>query len=660
MASPIHSSRSEPGNEHAKVKSVFKPTDADEQSGKTIAAMGAYLTKLLSSKKQERIFGEGHKLAKVVQTQREKVLSNATLTKQEETRQLKKSIDQEAAQRQEQDNALLSESKSIQKIAIKKFLEKTEGESSKASEYLNTGFEIINQIIDAGKEIDDLFNKMDITRRPEFEAAWESIQKTMTEANASKVSIDSVKEDFIFYVKLSAECVQLDLEIESLENLKKKIEEKKEEISKAESRNKNDLKIELNKLKLQEKTLNKKIEEMQRELSLKGLNLIVSKGTKYVEAVTLLMKTSSTARSLLGKLVKHLTAIGSLVAFKTAVEKMMMCGKKIHETGKKIETLKREQKEIPAHLDPRTKVLISNAYSFKMMHMERSKVLLKAEAAFSMLRAVIASLDLTKASVACIAILFGVVIATPGLNTASAVLGILIVVGITGIDIFHKMKHDRVGTKLELQQNEESVKIFALSGQFHTKSREFEQLRLAFEEVLREEAEMIHLLKSLDEKAKSYSPAQLEMIVAYWEAQLAPIAERRMKLQKMHDEAYSALYMLSLELDATIDQKNVLKEHRSLETLAQEFRLQKSDVFGMKNLFEEVLKEESVREEFIEFLTSQEIAITSKEDVFASVLRFIRTDEEMPGGSNASIDDEKPKRLDDIGHIGLNLIEDEG
>lgn len=638
MANPIIHLTDKTGKEvhvqePVKVKTVFTSLDVDEESGKTTAAVGSYLTKLVSSKKQAKVFSEGHKLAKVVQTKREKVLPSATLTQHEETIQLKKSIDQEAQQRQEREKALLSESKFVQRIAIKNFLEKAEGVSNTASGYLNTGFDIANKILDAGKSIEDFLNKVDITRSPEFEVAWKSIEDEMKEINVDKSNIDSVREDFVFYVKLSIECVQLDLEIEMLENVRAKIIEKKAKISRAREKEKKALKIELNQLRLLEKTQKKKVEGMQDALSLKGLNALVSEGTKYVEAISTLMKTGSTARSILGHMTKQLALLGSLLNFTTAVGKMIRLGKTIHEAGKKIDLLKNEQKAIPDHLNPLTKLLINNAYSFKIMHMERSKILLKAEAAFSMLRAIIASVELSQASIACIAILCGVVIATPGLNTASVVLGILIVVGIKSIEVLYKMKHDRTGTKLELQQNEESMKIFALSGQFHTKTREYQKVRLELEVALNEEAQMTALMKEFYKKADEYSHSQFEAIEAYWMAQLTALVDKRSELNKKHEEFHNELYMMSLELDATISQKNVLKDHRSMETLAQEFRIQKSDLLGMAGLFQETLKEsEEVREEFIEFLTSKGIAITSEEDIFASVLRFIRADEEMPVG----------------------------
>ena len=614
---------------------VFNPImDVDEKSGKQMAKIGAFLTKLVSRKKQAKAFGAVRQLADFKQGAREKVLKSSELSQHEETMQLNKSMDQESAQRLKQEEEVLSASRTVQLIAIKKILKKTEGDSNKAIKYLNTGFEIAYNIIHSGQAMEVFLSGFDIRKSPEFEVAWNNVQEKMEIAYASKTLIESVKEEFTYFVNLSMQCVRLDIEVEQLAILKTKISEKKEQINSARDTEKHDLKRELNQLKLQERELKKSIDSMQGQLPLGRLQMLVFKGSTYSEAITTLMKTGSHAHAVLSKMTKQLGLLASLFNFTTTVGRLIEHGKEMFKLDKKIATLEGQQKisEPNSQLNPLTRLLIDKMHSFKLMHLKKSKMRLKTEAAFTMLRALIASVKLTKVSVACLAILCGVVIATPGLNTAAAaatLLGMLVIVGVKGIEFGHKLKHKGEGLRLELQKNEESSKIFALSGKFHTKTSRFQQLQVEMSEVAREEADIHSLVKELYEKRDAYSNEQFEAIEIYLAMQLNPIANRRKRLQNKYDVIHNELYMMSLELDAMIAKKQSVQAHRGIETLSQEFNAQKSDLLEMADVFRTTLESKEVKREFMRFLTERGIAITSEKDIFASVLRFIRTDAEM-------------------------------
>lgn len=610
---------------------VFNPKmDPSEERAKDLAIDGSYVTKLISRKKQAKIFGKAHKLVNLAQNMREKGIDSSLLSNSEEIVKLKKEIDKENAERKARGEAVLSGvfsgSQNVQAFAIKKILESYGRKTDRAMSYLDMGFDIANNILKSGRTLNLVIGGKS---SPEFEVAWKTVQDQLDAAEASKAMIESVRQDFTFFVNLSIQCVQLDRDTENLAHIEAKIAEKQanQDVEGVQNKKSKKTQMELNRLRLQVKELKIKIDNERKELPLSALKKLAEKGSSYSEAISRLMKTSSSARAFLGNMAKHLLLVGGIFNFTSAMSHLIEIGKNIFETEKKIDVLKKKQPKIPNNLNPTTKLLINNVFSFKIMHLEKSKIRLKTEAAFSMLRALVASVELTEVSIACFAILCGVVIATPGLNTATMVLGILLVVGIKSVEIISKLKH-KEEMRLELQNTEESARIFTLSGQFHTKTDEFQKLQVDLGDITREEAEINALIKELYEKQDAYSREQFEAIQLYLALQLNPIVNKRNVINNKYSELHSELYMMSLELDAIIAKKNIVQDHHSIELLAQEFKIQQADLLRMKGMFKNALESEEIKKEFVDFLTEKGVAITSEDDIFASVLRFIRTDSE--------------------------------
>lgn len=608
--------------------SFFNPMDPSEASGKKVAKVASSLTKVVSQKKQKKLFGMAYKLAGVEQRIRSnKIFKDSELTQNVETLKMKKSIDKESEQRLKKEEAVFSGSKAVQAISIKKFLKNTKTLSNKAMHYLNIGFDIARTSIDSAEKI--ILNKDTIKSDPKFKVAWKDIKSKLDLANMDQKAIDSTKDEFAFFVNLSIQCVHLDTEIDKLSSLKNEISKKNKELKGAHAKDKNHLKLEVDKLKQLKKEQEQKINSIRKDLSLSGLNTLVSARSKCSNAINSLLKSTSNARFFLAKTMRYLPLIKGLFTFTAAVTHLIKSGNEIYETEKKIDILKKEQKNIPKSLKALTRSLINKTYDLKIRHLEQSRWRLKTEAALTMLRAVVASIKLSKATLICLTILFGVVIAVPGLNTTAIVLGILVFVGIKAMDIMYTLKYDREPTKLHLQSTEESTKIFALSGKFHIKANEYQKIQKEMDSLAGEENEINSLIKDFHKNKTAYTAEEFSVIETYLALQVNPIINKRNQLYKKHALLHDKLFMMSLELDAIIAKKNLFQDHLHIDKLSKEFNMQKSDLIRMADLFKITLESESIKKEFVNFLTDKGIAITSEDDIFASVLRFIHADAEM-------------------------------
>lgn len=614
------------------VPSVFNPPDPSEGSGKKVAKVGAFLSKggrkkqVLSA--QDKAFSAAYRMANLTQKTRRTRIEDQQLKRTAEVIGLQEGIGEEEDQRKKRQEAVLLGSKAVQVVAIKNVLSTSAQQTDKAMEYLNLGFNIANQIVQSGKEI-QTFLRGDIQKSPEFKEAWKNIEDKM-DVGEDRHLLVSVKEEFSFFVGLSAQCVSLDIEIENLSILKKLIVEQKNDLAVAKNNGSETdafkIKQEIAHLRYQEKGVQRKVKELKKNLKLAGLHAVTLQGAKYSTALIRLMKSGSSARAVLSQVAKYLPLIGSALALSLAIKDLVKSGKKIHATEKKIKDLENAKQKTPAQLNDLTKMLINNTLSYKIMHLNKSHARLKAEAAFAMLRAVVASVQLSQASIACLAIICGVVIATPGLNTTALVLGILLVVGIQGVAVFNKIKHERKGMRLEIQHTEETKKIFALSGRFHTKGIAYQQMKEEIGLLAREEGAWEASLKELESKKGEYPPKQFAAIKGYLEAHLEPIKSLRKQFENLEEE----LLLISKELDQLVLTKNQLEAHLGIENLARDFNLQEFDLLEMEKIFRKTLEESpEVTKEFVRFLTEKGVPITSEEDIFASVLRFIRSDEEV-------------------------------
>lgn len=610
------------------VPSVFKPPDAHEESGKKVAQAGAFLSRGGRKKsvlnRQDKAFSAAYRMANLTQKTRRSQLEDQDLARTPEIIELQEAIGAEESQRKKRQEAVLMGSK-VQVVAIKNVLTTSEQQSNTAMRYLNVGFEIANQIIQSGKEIQN-FLRGDIQESPEFKEAWKNIEDKI---GHDRELVDSIKQEFSFFVGLSIQCVSLDIEIENLSILKKLINEQKEALAAAKGKGDETgaLKIaqEIAHLRYQAREVQKKVEELKKNLKLAGLHAVAAQGAKYSTALIRLMKSGSSARAVLSQVVQYLPLIGSALALSIAMKDLVKSGKKIHATERKIKHLEKAKQKTPAQLNDSTKMLINNTLNFKIMHLRKSHARLKTEAAFAMLQAVIASVQLSKASIACLAILCGLVIATPGLNTTALVLGILLVVGIQGVAVFNKIKHERKGMKLQIQHNEETKKIFALSGRFHTKGIAYQQMKEEIGLLSKDERAWRASLKELESKKAEYGSKQYKAIEDYLRAHLEPIE----LLRKQYEGLENELLEISRELDQLVLTKNQLEAHLSVENLARDFNLQQSDLLEMEKVFRKTLEDPEVKREFVGFLTEKGVPITSDEDLFASVLRFIRSDDEV-------------------------------
>lgn len=601
----------------------FKVPDADEESGKNLAEISALFAEVVSVEEREEAFDAAYKLVEIGQEQRRQRLQDLHLTQDDEVVQFAKGIDQESAMRRKQQEAILIGSQSVKSVALKKILESGKTQTDEIMYYLNTGFNIAHQISQGGKKIED---SLHIQQSSAFLEAWKGLEDKLKLTKTDVDSINLIKSEFSFFVDIGIQYAKLDIAISNMTVLKRAIVNKKAEIEQADGESKKALKLELTRLRQQERELKKEIDALKENLQFSELNSLVARGVHYTVAISNLVQSGFKTNGLLNNLTKQIAFVGSLITFTSTVRSLVHHGKGIYRAHKNIKALKRvqtkeAQKNVPDNLNDINKMLVR----FKLRHLEQSKTRLKKETAFSMLRGIVASMELSAATIACLAVISGMIIATPGLNTTIAVLGAVVFVVITGIEIYHKMKHDRNGMRLDVQGAEESHKTFALSGKFYTKAGEFQELQMQIRELHKAEHEILNKLK---QEASGQEDAKVQQIEAYYAEQLEPIIAKRMEAAARYNALQSELLVLSKHLDELIAKKEIFKSHRTMETVAQEFGIQKADLIIMANMFNEALKTPGVKEELIKFLTERGVAITSTEDIFASMLRFMREDAE--------------------------------
>jgi hypothetical protein len=540
---------------------------------------------------------------------------------------LSKGIDIEAALRTNQQKQLLKqlEKESVKPESLSDFFLDKKGSFDKVTNYLNLGFTLAKKSLDAGEKLDML----NLEESPEFKKFGENLAMTKAANNELK-----------HWVNLGMKCCQIDQESGKLLLLEGKIKELKEQIETSGKQNGEgatiQLKNELNQLVLQFNEQKAKVDGMQEDLILNTLKSVTKKGADYAESIAKTLALGSEATVMAGSFVTSLTLVGGLVTLAESINTMVSAGSSIEQIRKNQDALT-SFLEIPKPKIELQDVLINNMYKMKQDHLKKSEEILKSQAIFAAANLVSASLQTGKFGVALVALISSTVVATPGLNVAAATIATLTATGLKGAELYNKVKYDREGVKLDVQIVEESAQILARSGAFYSEALVFNEVRSELEALRFKEIDVKGAIEAC-EKQRIMAPrdSDQEELFKTLESgfldELAPILKKKFELQEKYDILQERLYEMSLDLDRVTSKKQVFQAGRKMENLAQEFskKIKKDDVVSQHKLFKDVLKDEEVREAFLNFISSEEIPFTSEDLVFESMLAFIRNDKQMP------------------------------
>lgn len=462
-----------------------------------------------------------------------------------------------------------------------------------------------------------------------------------------------MKEEFDFWVNTVVQCFTTDIEAQKLSELGKKITDKKAEIKNAKKHKKSnidDLSNELNQLKDLYKAQEKKVEHLQEHRLLGVLNIFTNKAGNYMSAIQEIVEKGSAACVTLNELSAGLLLGGGLLVLAKSLNDVFKNIDQIHDYSENIATLDafhREFLESDHGFSLLAASLISNMLSLKIEHLIRSGEIAKSKAAFATLNALSSSVAAGQLGIALAAVLTSAVIATPGLNVAASVIAIATTVGIKAKKLHHLLKTDKEGLKLDVQIREKAAQVYASAGRFYADAARFDAVRSECEAILFKDAELRGTIQAFRDSQKEASRQLIRESTASQQAaqefyqdieeelqfELAPISVRKMETQENYDLTQEQLYQLSLGLDKLLTRKHELEDDRGMETLSHEFKhLKKSDLLGQYDLFQSILKDDAVKEEFIRFLVQEAIPLT-QDFVFESMLRFIRNDNQMPAST---------------------------
>jgi len=532
--------------------------------------------------------------------------------------------------RWDQHNALLASKQqdTAERIREKKTTIKERQEKlNQTQEQLKRGYEAAALAFRAGKALDGL----KVTRGGKIKNALK--KGTVSDAAAVECT---------YWSGIGVKCCQMDLESKKLYQLRResaRLDQEVEDIEKApeiESEEVLRLRNERAEVLVQIREQAEKVQEIERELSIGTLNTLTEEGSQCAESMQKIIKDGFQACVSVKSMVTGIGLVGSLLTFAISLDTIMSNGNSIGQMEADARALQ-SLLDSPNGRTDLSAVLINNMYTLKLDHLNCSIRMLREEAKSAVATLVSSTLSAGKFSVGLIALATSTILAAPGLNITAVTLAALTSVGLKGLKLYNALKYDKEGVKLDVQIAEESAKIVASSGEFYANAIEFDALRAEIDSLMPLESDIkssIRLVRSCKAGFKGDPEAEefYEALEDELQEDLLPISEKKLESQMQYDLLQGELYNMSLHLDQVTLYKRRLQDDRSMEALAAEFSkaIKKGDIVGQYKLFKEVLSDENVRLDFVDFLSREDIPVTSEELIFESVLTFIRNDKHMP------------------------------
>lgn len=456
------------------------------------------------------------------------------------------------------------------------------------------------------------------------------------------VVADSMAVELTYWSGIGAKCCQMDLEAEKLSQLRRELIKLDKEIESLEINAQREEK-ELIRFRNERAEIlahigeqSVKVQEIEKDLTIGTLNTLTIEGSECAESIQKIIKEGMHACISVKSMVTGFGLVGSLLTFASSLDTIVSNGNsviKMENDSRAIQSFL----ESPTGRNDLSSVLINNMYSLKLNHLNRSIRILREEARSAAATLISSTLSAGKFSVALAALAASTVLAAPGLNITAFTLAALTSVGLKGLKLFNALKHDREGVKLDVQIAEESALILTSSGEFYANAIEFDAIRSEIDSIMLLEADIkgsIQLMRTCKSVFKGESEAKefYELIEDEIQKELLPVSQKKLEYQVKYELLQGELYRISLQLDQITVYKRRLQDDRSMEALALEFTstIKKGDIVSQYKLFKEILKNETTKLDFINFLSREDIPVVSEDLIFESILAFIRNDKQMP------------------------------
>lgn len=508
----------------------------------------------------------------------------------------------------------------------KTFTERQE-ELNQAQKYLKSGYDKAVVAFRAGEKLD----RLKITKNRKYQ----KVVKKSTVSGASAV-------EGAFWSNIGVKCRLMDLESEKLYLLRgeavilEKAIETLEKGAHSDTQEIVRLRNDRAEILAQIQNQTKSIDEIERDLTIETLNTLTEEGSECAESIQKIIKDGLQVCVSVKSMVTGIGLVGSLLAFGVSLDTIISNGKSVEQMEANARAL-RSLLNDPVEKTSIATVLVNNMYMLKLDHLNRSIGILREEAKSAVATLVSSTLSAGKFSVALAALAASAVLAAPGLNITAITIAALTSVGLKGLKLFNAIKYDREGVKLDVQIAEESAKLVTSSGEFYSNAVEFDAIRAEIDLLMGLEADVKGAIREIrtcmanfrgdDEAEEFYESLEDEL-----QNELLPISQKKLEYQMKYDLLQGELYKISMNLDLVTVYKRRLQEDRSMEAIAAEFSrtIKKRDIVGQYRLFKEVLSNQNARFEFLEFLSREDIPVSSEDLIFESVLTFIRNDKHMP------------------------------